>query len=178
MLVPLSRSWLGLLLGTRLYYDFHDAGSDDDVAFEKRMDALCREIGSRGQQQQPQQRRRQQQQPEQQEQQQSEPSEPSEAVPPSRTTPAQAHTPTAAQAPATVAHDPALMSPVSTAPPRHHQSVVGMAKASTEPSVSTGIATSGSFGEMASFFREEREAAKADRADMEVKLERQRAEME
>ena len=43
-----ANGWLGLLLGTRLWFDFHDAYEDDDEAFEKRMDGLCREIGDRG----------------------------------------------------------------------------------------------------------------------------------
>eukprot|EP01045_Picozoa_sp_COSAG04_P059954 COSAG04_NODE_30000_length_265_cov_0.746988_1_plen_74_part_10 len=43
-----ANGWLGLILGTRMYYDFHGAESDDDAAFEKRMDGLCREIGGRG----------------------------------------------------------------------------------------------------------------------------------
>eukprot|EP01045_Picozoa_sp_COSAG04_P045547 COSAG04_NODE_16024_length_512_cov_0.980630_1_plen_80_part_10 len=47
-----ANGWLGLILGTRLYYSYHGAESDDDAAFEKRMDALCRELGSRGQHQQ------------------------------------------------------------------------------------------------------------------------------
>ena len=42
-----AKGWLGLILGTRLYYTFHGAEVDDDAAFEKRMDALCREIGGR-----------------------------------------------------------------------------------------------------------------------------------
>ena len=41
-------SGLGLLMGTRLYYSFYSAESDDDAAFEQRIDALCREIGDRG----------------------------------------------------------------------------------------------------------------------------------
>ncbi len=43
------KGWLGLLLGTKIYYRFHDAEHDDQPAFEKRVDALVREIGDRGQ---------------------------------------------------------------------------------------------------------------------------------
>jgi hypothetical protein len=42
------KGWLGLILGTRMWYPFWDAGADDDAAFESRMDALCRELGDRG----------------------------------------------------------------------------------------------------------------------------------
>ena len=43
-----AKGWLGLILGTRMYYNFHGAEVDDDAAFEKRMDAVVREIGDRG----------------------------------------------------------------------------------------------------------------------------------
>ena len=41
------KGWLGLILGTRMYYSFVAAEADDDVAFEKRLDAVVREIGGR-----------------------------------------------------------------------------------------------------------------------------------
>jgi hypothetical protein len=41
-------SGLGLILGTRLYYQFWDAEQLDDAAFEKRLDSVVREIGERG----------------------------------------------------------------------------------------------------------------------------------
>ena len=44
------KGWLGLLLGTRLYYSFYEAEGDDEPTFEKRVDALVREIGDRGMQ--------------------------------------------------------------------------------------------------------------------------------
>jgi len=40
--------WLGLLLGTSLWYGFYGAALSSDRGFEDRMDALCRELGSRG----------------------------------------------------------------------------------------------------------------------------------
>eukprot|EP01045_Picozoa_sp_COSAG04_P048480 COSAG04_NODE_18616_length_436_cov_1.964392_2_plen_104_part_01 len=43
-----ANGWLGLILGTRFYYSFYDAAADDDTAFEKRMEAVVREIGGRG----------------------------------------------------------------------------------------------------------------------------------
>ena len=40
--------WLGMLLGTRLWYAFYGTDSDDVVGFERRVDALVREIGDQG----------------------------------------------------------------------------------------------------------------------------------
>eukprot|EP01050_Picozoa_sp_SAG11_P016782 SAG11_NODE_2332_length_3506_cov_2.301732_1_plen_283_part_00 len=40
--------WLGLLLGTRLYFNFHPAAVETDAAFSKQMDAVERELGGRG----------------------------------------------------------------------------------------------------------------------------------
>ena len=43
------KGWLGLIMGSRLYYSFH---GDDDVqteaVFESRVDSLTKEIGQRG----------------------------------------------------------------------------------------------------------------------------------
>jgi len=44
-----AKGWLGLLLGTRMYYRFYDAEHEDQASFEKRIDAVVREIGDRGQ---------------------------------------------------------------------------------------------------------------------------------
>ena len=44
-----AKGWLGLLLGTRVYYRFYgDAEHEDQASFEKRIDAVVREIGDRG----------------------------------------------------------------------------------------------------------------------------------
>ena len=43
-----ANGWLGLILGTRLYYSFYDAELDDDAVFEQRVEGLAREIGGRG----------------------------------------------------------------------------------------------------------------------------------
>ena len=43
-----AKGWLGLILGTRLWYPMWDAEKDDDAAFEKRLDNVVREIGDRG----------------------------------------------------------------------------------------------------------------------------------
>eukprot|EP01046_Picozoa_sp_COSAG06_P031864 COSAG06_NODE_3138_length_5802_cov_15.311766_3_plen_889_part_01 len=40
--------WLGLLLGTSMWYGFYGETLSSESAFESRMDALAREIGSRG----------------------------------------------------------------------------------------------------------------------------------
>eukprot|EP01046_Picozoa_sp_COSAG06_P077399 COSAG06_NODE_25185_length_642_cov_24.941068_1_plen_213_part_11 len=40
--------WLGLLLGTSMWYGFYGETLSSVSGFESRMDALCREIGSRG----------------------------------------------------------------------------------------------------------------------------------
>ena len=42
------KGWLGLIMGTRLWYAFLDADRDDDAAFERRLDTVVREIGDRG----------------------------------------------------------------------------------------------------------------------------------
>ena len=42
------KGWLGLILGTRMWYAFWDAAQDEDGAFELRLDAVVREIGDRG----------------------------------------------------------------------------------------------------------------------------------
>ena len=42
------QGWLGLLLGTRLWYPFHPAAVQAEDAFTKQMDQVVREIGERG----------------------------------------------------------------------------------------------------------------------------------
>ena len=39
---------VGLIMGTRVWYPLWDAATDDDAAFERRIDSLVREIGDRG----------------------------------------------------------------------------------------------------------------------------------
>ena len=43
-----AKGWLGLILGTRMWYGFWDADGDDDAAFEKRVNLVIREVGERG----------------------------------------------------------------------------------------------------------------------------------
>ena len=42
------KGWLGLILGTRMWYAMWDAEKDDDASFERRLDSVVREIGDRG----------------------------------------------------------------------------------------------------------------------------------
>ncbi len=42
------RGWLGLIMGTRLYYKFFGKQLEEESAFEGQMDMLVREIGDRG----------------------------------------------------------------------------------------------------------------------------------
>ena len=42
------KGWLGLILGTRLWYAMWDADEDDDTAFERRLSSVVREIADRG----------------------------------------------------------------------------------------------------------------------------------
>ena len=41
--------WLGLIMGTRVYFNFHPAAVDTEAAFSQQMDAVVRELGPRGQ---------------------------------------------------------------------------------------------------------------------------------
>ena len=42
------RGWLGMILGTRVWYAFFDSIKEDEQSFEARVDAVAREIGERG----------------------------------------------------------------------------------------------------------------------------------
>eukprot|EP01046_Picozoa_sp_COSAG06_P007140 COSAG06_NODE_344_length_17074_cov_116.626510_19_plen_166_part_00 len=42
------KGWLGMILGTRMWYALWDAETDDDTAFDRRLDSVVREIGDRG----------------------------------------------------------------------------------------------------------------------------------
>ena len=48
-----ARGWLGLIMGTRLYYKFVGDDLDDEAVFEARVESLAREIGDRGKQKLP-----------------------------------------------------------------------------------------------------------------------------
>lgn len=159
------------------YYSFHGTESDDDAAFETRMDSLCREIGSRGQQKR----------------------KLPEAVPPARvsllTSPvpspdcatslasapislASKVAPKTAPEASTLAPSPATPTPTpnSAAPELHQSFSPRAALTSTVPpqqqsTTRLSATASCSFAEMVSFMREERAAVKADRAEMEAKIE-------
>jgi hypothetical protein len=40
------KGWLGLILGTRLWYGFWDADEDSDATFGRRLDPVVREVGT------------------------------------------------------------------------------------------------------------------------------------
>ena len=42
------KGWLGLIMGTRMYYSFHGPELADETVFEARVDHVVREIGDRG----------------------------------------------------------------------------------------------------------------------------------
>ena len=43
-----ATGWLGLIMGTRLYFNFHPAAVDTDAAFMQQVDNVERELGNRG----------------------------------------------------------------------------------------------------------------------------------
>eukprot|EP01043_Picozoa_sp_COSAG02_P040796 COSAG02_NODE_3328_length_6928_cov_3.402109_2_plen_258_part_00 len=153
------RVGLGLLMGTRMWYRMWDAGTYDDVAFEHRMDALCREIGTRAQL--------------------------AEAVPPEPTATPKNHAPEPTPAPAPASASPVTPAPAPTPSPapatapemapaelRADVAHAPQAQQKRQLGSSAGIGEAqGSFSEMVKFMRQERE-------HMEVKLEAQRQEME
>jgi hypothetical protein len=40
--------WLGMLIGTRMWYGFYGASASDSAVFEEKVEELCRELGERG----------------------------------------------------------------------------------------------------------------------------------
>ena len=158
---------LFVVLASR-YYSFHGAESDDDATFERRMDDLCREIGSRGQQQH----------------------KLPEAVPPARvsrsSSPAPAPSPVPKPNVSAPVPAPASAVPSAPAPPPASPAVRALApeQQSCPPNVALtpqqpcfpSAGASNSFTEIMSFMREEREAAKAERAEMSVQIEKLRQE--
>ena len=42
------KGWLGLIMGSRLYYSFHGDDVQTEAVFESRLDSLTKEIGRRG----------------------------------------------------------------------------------------------------------------------------------
>eukprot|EP01046_Picozoa_sp_COSAG06_P028636 COSAG06_NODE_2595_length_6614_cov_51.209159_3_plen_337_part_00 len=185
------QGWLGLILGSRMWYAMWDAEKDDDAAFERRLDSVVREIGERGKL-----------------------AMVSEAVPPFHEpspAPAPAPAPAPSLAPAAApAPAPALApapAPVrssalaaratvatirapSTTPPARTSFTASMQQAPAPLSVQTVATASSSVGgggttsagssfvEMTSFFREERAHLESKLEQQELKAEHQKRELE
>ena len=141
-------------MGTRLWYAMWSANDDDDAAFERRVNPVLKEIGDRckvvaaeGRQQL---------------------HEPTPAPSPAPTLPA-------ARAPAlTIAGGAHGSSPRRIQQREHDESKApAVTVVHQTPSADSSMA-SGSFAEMAAFFREEREQFREERAQFEAKLEAQR----
>eukprot|EP01050_Picozoa_sp_SAG11_P045857 SAG11_NODE_23108_length_394_cov_147.376271_1_plen_131_part_11 len=53
MMCPIEQyrpdGWLGMLIGTRMWYPLYGEAESDASVFEERMVALCRDLGERGQ---------------------------------------------------------------------------------------------------------------------------------
>ena len=170
-----AKGWLGLILGTRMWYGFWDADEDDDAAFERRIDVVIREVGDRGKLRIP----------------EATPPEPTPApAPASSRGPAPAPAPASAPVPQTPQPSALHFTPSvqpSPAPMVMQQEVGRLAPSDSASSVS----------EMVTFVREQRhhddklrQEAKAERQELEAKMEakvdkliedaaeRQRREME
>eukprot|EP01046_Picozoa_sp_COSAG06_P048976 COSAG06_NODE_7432_length_2507_cov_113.101329_3_plen_348_part_00 len=185
------QGWLGLILGSRMWYAMWDAEKDDDAAFERRVDSVVREIGGRGKLVMV-----------------------SEAVPPFHEpspapapAPAPSAAPAAAPAPAPALAPAPAPAPVrssalaaratvatiqapSTTPPARTSFTASMQQAPAPLSVQTVATTSSSVGgggttsagssfvEMTSFFREERAHLESKLEQQELKAEQQKQELE
>eukprot|EP01046_Picozoa_sp_COSAG06_P060920 COSAG06_NODE_13153_length_1288_cov_1.280067_1_plen_133_part_10 len=104
--------WLGLILGTRIWYGFWDADQDDDTAFDRRLSAVLREVGDRGK------------------------VVVSEAVPPFREpTPAPAPAPLPARSPALAAAAAASATPAPAPAPARAPALASVAAASLPPAL-------------------------------------------
>ena len=176
-----AKGWLGLILGTRMYYRFFPSAVGTDAAFVEQMDAVAREIGDRGKAKAL-----------------------SEAVPPATmraSAPAAAPAPALARAPAR-APAPAPASTLAPAPapapaPQTPQpsvlsftpsmqsspaQVVVRQEVAPAAAVSSESSSAGTFSEMVSFMREEREmmvsAMEKQRHEMQALVEQERSEKE
>ena len=155
------KGWLGLLLGTRLYHVFYDAEDLDEPAFERRVDAVARELGDRGK---------------------AKPdttlgggaptaegaapaSPPSAPAPaPAPAAPATTPTPTQTAFPATPSPYGALAPTVAL----DHNFSPSMRMASP----AAGAASPGGLAELAALFKEMRQDARLERDEMEAKVEK------
>ena len=166
----LLAKWLGLIMGTKLYYTFTEDLLSNESVFEQRMDDLCREIGNKGQQ-----------------------ARLPEAVPPALA-PALASTLTSVPAPVpppaptteqatTVLPSTTQLQTQVTPESRFTPSVQPMTQHEdvSPATCRAGVASVGGLADLMTLMREERLEARADRADMEARfgarLEAQEAEM-
>ena len=166
-----AKGWLGLILGTRMYYAFHEDAVATDEAFTRQIDALTREIGDRG--------------------------KPAEGVPPASRPPAPAPAPTPtrarARAPAATPAPAPEPAPAPAPPPARAalaapepsfspsmQMTPAPALVSTQPQVSSiGLV------ELSDFLKEQRAEMKGEMesqraamaAEMDKQLARQREEL-
>jgi hypothetical protein len=149
------KGWLGLILGTKLYYEFFAAAVDTDDKFMKQVNALTREIGDRGKVKR----------------------KPavhvSEGVPPAP-----------APAPATPPRSAAL-APIGSPAEQSEQAFSPSMQMTMPTQGMAAVDTSGMverlLEQQREMFREQREEIKADRAELEAKMEarlqQQRAEL-
>jgi hypothetical protein len=169
---------------TRLWYAMWDAEDDDDATFERRLDSVVREIGERGMAPM------------------DAASESSEWNPAPAPAPAPAPKPKRAVAPApapALRLAPAPAAPARAAAAKRPNTAAAAATATASPSAAISssrmqtlspsalqVATqpgavsapAGNFTELSAFLQAQREESRAERVEMESKLERQRAEME
>lgn len=158
------KGWLGLALGTKMYYHFFPAAVDTDEKFMQQMDALTREIGDRGRGQ----------------------PRVSEAVPPARA-PAALRAPAPAPGPAPA---PAPAVAPASSPPRSSQVAQvapgrGFSPTMQHRTPQTPMVAQQQSSDSLSMVERLLDEAKADRAAMEARLEakdailaEQRQEME
>jgi hypothetical protein len=147
--------WLGLLLGTKLWYPLYDSQGVDDATFAAKLDPIVREIGDRGK---------------------VKTARISEGTPPPAQALARVHNPT--QAPALASTPPGRNAwapeAVSTAV-QHMSPSLQMSPMAQQVQQPQSVA---SLSDIVAILREQRDEAKADRLAMEAKLERQRLDAE
>ena len=157
------RGWLGLIMGTRLYYKFFGKKLQQESAFEGQMDMLVREIGARGKVQL------------------------SEAVPPaaaSMTPRGRAPAPAPAPAPEPARAPPRALAPAPAPAPRLTPTPAPAPAATPErsftPSVRSSAAPSAQLQVADALPLMERllEEARVEKAEMRAEMEKQRAELQ
>ena len=161
------KGWLGLILGTRIWYPLWGADAVDDSAFERRLDSVVREIGDRGKLMLP------------------------ESVPPFREptpepAPALAATRTPAPAPA-LAPAPAPVTPpraastavvATTTADRSFSPTMQMMPSPTAAPQQAGGSMVGSLADLSAFMEKQQHMMKEERQIMEAKVEAQHQEQQ